>query len=320
MEKLPRLDTDNELKKRILPHCRLKEGEIWQDPEGLHRVGVGDAGNPDFLDRLFKGRRIGTMLNDPPYNIAVGRRPTAALSRKSADEYVEFTRRWLDASLSFLDKDAHFYLWLGADQNDGFQPLPEIMILLREYGDLRSRSFISMRNQRGYGTQQNWMSLRQELLYYVKGKPEFKVVYTDIPKILKGYYKTVGGRRQENLERSRSDCIRPGNIWVDMQQVFYRMEENVPGAYAQKPLASAERILTASPPPGNSVVADLFSHSGTTLLAAEKAQLPCCTMDIDPVYAELSIRRIERFRSTAKTGWQWENPFPEIDMESTERL
>jgi DNA modification methylase len=319
MEKLPRLDTNNELRQQILPLCRLKKGEIWRDPEGFHRVGLGDAGDSRFICSLFEDRRIGTMLNDPPYNIALGKRPSEALSRKTVADYIDFSRRWLDTSLPLLDTDAHFYLWIGADQNDGFQPLPDIMLLLREYKELKSRCFITMRNQRGYGTQQNWMSLRQELLYYVKGNPGFTVVYTDIPKILKGYYKTVGGRKLENMERSRSDCIRPGNVWVDMQQVFYRMEENVPGAYAQKPLASAERILKTSPPPGKSVVADLFSHSGTTLLAAERLKLPCCTVDIDPVFAELSIRRLERFRTTGKTGWQWDNPFPEIDLLPTEQ-
>ena len=62
-----------------------------------------------------------------------------------------------------------------------------------------SRSFITMRNQRGYGTQKNWMSVRQELLYYTKGKLEFYInaEYTDIPKILKGYYKTVNGKKQK---------------------------------------------------------------------------------------------------------------------------
>ena len=40
----------------------------------------------------------------------------------------------------------------------------------------------------------------------------------------------------ENIERGKSPNIRPGNVWVDIQQVFYRMEENVPGCYAQKPL------------------------------------------------------------------------------------
>ena len=100
-----------------------------------------------------------------------------------------------------------------------------------------------MRNRRGYGTQKNWMWVRQELLYYVKGNPNFNVdaEYTDIPKILRGYYKEVNGKITENLERSRSKYIRAGNVWVDIQQVFYRMEENVPGCYAQKPLKAIER-------------------------------------------------------------------------------
>ena len=177
--------------------------------------------------------------------------------------------------------------------------------------ELTSRSFISLRNQRGYGTQKNWMAVRQELLYYTKGDPEFKVTYTDIPKVLKGYYKTINGKVTDNLERGKSDTIRPGNIWLDIQQVFYRMEENIPGAYAQKPLKSIERIIKTSSKPGN-LVADFFAHSGTTLMAAEKLDRSCITFDRDPVFAELTIRRLERYRETGKTGWQWENPFPEI--------
>ena len=105
------------------------------------------------------------------------------------NEYIYFTKEWVKNTLAILDEDAHFYVWLGADQNAGFQPLPDFMIMMREFEELRSRSFATMRNQRGYGTQKNWMSVRQELLYYVKGNPDFTVVYTDIPKILRGYYK-----------------------------------------------------------------------------------------------------------------------------------
>jgi len=90
------------------------------------------------------------------------------------------------------------------------------------------------------------MWVRQELLHYTKGNPNFRVVYTDIPKILRGYYKEVNGRITENLERSKSEMIRPGNVWVDIQQVFYRMEENVPGCYAQKPLKAIQRIIESS--------------------------------------------------------------------------
>jgi site-specific DNA-methyltransferase (adenine-specific) len=164
------------------------------------------------------------------------------------------------------------------------------------------------------------MAVRQELLYYTKGKPFFDVQaeYTDIPKILRGYYKEVGGEKTENLERSKSDCIRAGNVWVDIQQVFYRMEENVNGCYAQKPLKCIERIIRASAKP-NSIVLDFFAHSGTTLIAAEVNDRRCFTIDDDPVFAEICIRRLERFRNTRKLGWQNSHPF-EDEHRSSKKL
>jgi len=154
------------------------------------------------------------------------------------------------------------------------------------------------------------MAVRQELLYYTSGNPPFAVEaeYTDIPKILRGYYKEVKGARAENTVRGKSANIRAGNVWVDVQQVFYRMEENVNGCYAQKPLKAIERILQASSKPGE-LALDFFAHSGTTLLAAERLDRRCYTADLDPVYCEIAIRRLERFRATGKTGWQNDNPF-----------
>ena len=190
------------------------------------------------------------------------------------------------------------------------------MLMMRDL-PFRPRSFITMRNQRGYGTQHNWMAVRQELLYYVRGNPTFNVdaEYTDIPKILRGYYKEINGAVTENLERGKSENIRAGNVWVDVQQVFYRMEENVSGCYAQKPLKAIERIIRASSNPGDLVI-DFFAHSGTTLLAAEVLGRRCCTVDIDPIYCEISIRRLERYRSTGKLGWQNSHPF-QMDLESS---
>lgn len=312
IEQLARLDSDRELHDQLLPFCRLGYGDIWEDPVRGHRVGVLDATSPDHVGRLMGGQRADVMVHDPPYNVAVGNANTDQLSRSDLPTYLEFSRRWVENARHALADDAHFYVWMGADYKDGFQPLPDFMILMREFEELRPRNLITLRNQRGYGTQKNWMWIRQELLYYVKGNPRFTVVYTDIPKILKGYYKEVNGKRTENLERSKSQTIRPGNVWVDIQQVFYRMEENVPGCYAQKPLKAIERILLSSSAEGQ-VVADFFAHSGTTLLAGERLKRRVFTSDIDPVFAEITIRRLERYRQTGKTGWQWQTPFPELE-------
>lgn len=310
-ERLPRLDTRPEWRDRLLPLCRLRQGEIWEDPVRGHRVGVLDATAASDIERLMGRERASLGIHDPPYNVAlVGNRKSETLSKQALTSYLEFSRHWVRNAIAALREDAHLYVWMGADYRDGFQPLPDFMIMMREFPEVRARNFITMRNQRGYGTQKNWMWIRQELLYYVKGEPPFQVVYTDIPKVLRGYYKEIKGKITENLERSKSPTIRPGNVWVDIQQVFYRMEENVPGCYAQKPLRAIERILLASSKEEDLVV-DFFAHSGTTLLAGERLNRRVYTCDVDPIFAELAIRRLERFRNSGKTGWQWRSPFPE---------
>lgn len=301
---LPRLDKNPLLQNRLLKYCRLKRGDIWIDPIGKHRVGCLDAADRADAEKLMRDDKAVLAVMDPPYNLA-------AFEKLTLSEYIEWCRRWIETAEFALAADASLYLWIGADQRAGFQPLPDFMIMMRG-APFKARSFITMRNQRGYGTQKNWMAVRQELLYYAKGEPPFhaEAEYTDIPKILKGYYKEVNGRITENLERGKSDKIRAGNVWVDIQQVFYRMEENVNGCYAQKPLKSCERIINASSRPGD-VAIDLFCHSGSTLLASEMLNRKCYCMDIDPVYCEITIRRLERYRETDKTGWQNSNPFEE---------
>jgi len=318
-ERLERLDFYGELRGRILPFCRLKYGEIWEDPVNRHKVGVLDATKPEDVGKIIGVGKAKSVINDPPYNVAVGNANTTNLFKVSLEEYLEFSEKWVRNAITVMDKDAHFYIWIGTDYRDNFQPLPDFIILMRKFKELKPQNIITMRNQRGYGTQKNWMWVRQELLYYIKGNPSFNVdaEYTDIPKILRGYYKKVNGEITENLQRSKSKYLRAGNVWVDIQQVFYRMEENVPGCYAQKPLKAVERIISSSSSERDLVV-DFFAHSGTTLIAGERLKRKVYTFDIDPVFAEITIRRLEHFRKTGRTGWQWQNPFPEIEKQTRE--
>ena len=304
---LPRIDEQPELRARLLPFCRLRPGDVWIDEISGHRVGCIDATDRSAVMTLMAGKRARLAVQDPPYNLV-------AFETRGISEYIDWSRSWVRNTLLALEPDSSLYVWLGADQRDHYQPLPDFMVLMREF-PLKARSLITVRNQRGYGTQKNWMAVRQELLYYVLGNPSFNIEaeYTGIPKILRGYYKDVGGERTENLERGKRDTIRAGNVWVDVQQVFYRLQENVSGCYAQKPLKSTDRIIRASSNVGDLVV-DFFAHSGTTLLAAELAGRRCYTADIDPVYCEIAIRRLEHFRASGKTGWQnghaFENEMP----------
>ncbi len=299
---IPRLDKNPEVRNCLLKYSRLKEGGIWYDPLGKHRIGCLDAASRTNVKKLMDGKKAVLAIQDPPYNLV-------AFEERERCNFIQWCRKWIATTEFALAVNSSLYVWLGADQKSGFQPLPDFMIMMR-HTPFQTRSFITMRNQRGYGTANNWMAVRQELLYYIKGDPVFNVdaEYTDIPKILRGYYKEVNGQVTENFERSKSENIRAGNVWVDIQQVFYRMEENVNGCYAQKPLNSAKRIIRASSDEGDLII-DFFCHSASTLISSEMNKRRCYTIDSDPVYCEIAIRRLERFRQTGKTGWQNGNPF-----------
>lgn len=299
---IPRLDKNPELRNRLLAYCRIREGEVWDDPLGKHRIGCFDATNKSRIQELMNGKKAALAIQDPPYNLI-------AFEYRDVSEFIGWCKQWIETSELALAENGSLYVWLGADQTAGFQPLPDFMIMMRGT-PFKTRSFITMRNQRGYGTQKNWMAVRQELLYYVKDNPIFNVEaeYTDIPKILRGYYKKVNGKVTDNFERGKSENIRAGNVWVDIQQIFYRMEENVNGCYAQKPLKSCGRIIRASSNP-NDIVVDFFAHSGSTLISSEILNRRCYTIDTDPIYCEITIRRLEHYRLTGKTGWQDSNPF-----------
>jgi len=311
---LPRLDERRDVHAMLLPFCRIKPGEIWTDPVSGHRVGCLDAAKPREVAALMDGKKAELAIQDPPYNLV-------AFKERTVGEFISWCKQWVQCTLDSLSANASLYVWLGADQQDGFQPLPDFMLMMRAL-PVASRSLITMRKQRGYGTQKNWMAVRQELLYYTQGSPVFNIEaeYTDIPKILRGYYKEVKGQRLETQQRGNSENIRAGNVWVDIQQVFYRMDENVNGCYAQKPMKCIDRIVRASSKRGCLVV-DFFAHSGTTLLACEISKRRCFTMDTDPVFCEIAIRRLEHYRETGRLGWQNSHAFAHdlpVQFESSE--
>ncbi|NOY89183.1 MAG: site-specific DNA-methyltransferase, partial [FCB group bacterium] len=145
-ERLKRLDFYHELKEKILPLCRLKYGEIWEDPIKGHRVGVLDATKIEDVKKITTPLKAKLVINDPPYNVAVGNANTPNLFKMNLDEYLEFSQKWVSNANAVLDKNSHFYVWLGADYKDNFQPFADFIIMMRKMNEFQPRNFITMRN------------------------------------------------------------------------------------------------------------------------------------------------------------------------------
>jgi len=89
--------------------------------------------------------KVGTLaIHDPPYNLV-------AFDRRTDAAYSEWWESWVRLTERHLIQNAALYVWLGADQARHFQPLPRFMMMMEPLGLFESRSFITMRNPRGYG-------------------------------------------------------------------------------------------------------------------------------------------------------------------------
>src|SRR5262245_27348089 len=107
---LPRLDTDSEWRNRLLPSCRIRRGEIWQDPHGKHRVACLDATDVEAVSELTTGSQPTLAVHDPPYNLV-------AFETRATNDYIDWCRRWVKSTHHVLAENASFYVWLGADQS-----------------------------------------------------------------------------------------------------------------------------------------------------------------------------------------------------------
>ena len=136
---LPRLEKDEELKQKLLPFCRLNPGDIWIDSISNHKVGCLDAANLSDIQKLMSGNLAKLAVHDPPYNLV-------AFRERELSEYIQWCKKWVSNTWQVLDEDSAFYVWLGADQKNHFQPFPDFMIIMRETG-FEPKSFITMRNQ-----------------------------------------------------------------------------------------------------------------------------------------------------------------------------
>ncbi|NQU06164.1 MAG: site-specific DNA-methyltransferase, partial [Calditrichaeota bacterium] len=120
---LPRIDENSDLHRSLLKYCRLSRGEIWDDPIGRHRIGCLDAADKNDVNQLMAGNETVLAIQDPPYNLI-------AFEQRGIIDFVNWCRKWIINTHNVLSEDSSLYIWLGADQNNGFQPLPDFIIMM----------------------------------------------------------------------------------------------------------------------------------------------------------------------------------------------
>ena len=98
----------------------IKTGTIWK--LGDHILGCGDSRDKEFVAKVVGKEKIKAVIVDPPYGVAVteSKRNFQSLKKdkviendhiQSDEEYITFTKDWLDAVIPHLEKKNAMYIF-----------------------------------------------------------------------------------------------------------------------------------------------------------------------------------------------------------------
>lgn len=272
-------DVEREIKKIKTP--KSKTGDLYA--LGEHRIMVGDALDPAVIKRLTGKEKIAMVYNDPVYNInltydkGVGGKANyggTVNDKRSPKEYREFLKKSLENGLAVSKDDVHVFVW-----NDESQ-IGLVQNVLEELGLRNRRVCLWIKNGQNPTPDVAFSKAYEAAIYATRGRPYISPSFTNLNEIL--------NRELGTGNQLIDDIFDTWNIWL---------AKRVPGqSYehaTQKPVTLHEKAIKRCTKPGDAVL-DSFAGSGSTLIACEQMKRRCFTVDKEPLFVDLTIRRYEK--------------------------
>lgn len=267
----------------VIETPQTEVGQLYQ--LGPHRLMCGDVRNAEDMRRLIGNQIIDLYLTDPPYNVSyVGKTKEALTIQNDAMDqvqYRQFLRECFFAVNPYLKLGGAFYIWHADTERINVQSA------LEEAGWDVKENLIWVKNSFVIGRQDYHWQHEPCLYGWKKGASHYFIPNRSFTTILED---------EVSLERmSKSDLI----------ALIQRYQEETPTTILRvdrptsntlhptmKPLSLIERLILNSSREGEAIL-DTFGGSGSTLLACEATDRISYTMEIDPVYVDVIIKRWE---------------------------
>lgn len=247
----------------------------------LDRVICGDSF--EAMARM-PGGFADLLIVDPPYNLTKDFHGSR-FDARSAEEYREFTERWLDAALPLVKKNGSVYVC--CDWYSGMV----IGELIERKLTLRGR--ITWQREKGRGAEKNWKNGLEDIWFAtVSDDYTFNLDAVKQRRRVIAPYKANGAPKdwQETKDgKFRDTC--PSNFWDDISIPYWSMAENTAHP-TQKPEKLLAKLILASSDVGGTVL-DPFGGSGSTAVCAKKLGRHFVTVEQNPLYCAWAEKRLE---------------------------
>lgn len=236
---------------------KTKRGDIYR--LGNHRLMCGDSTMIDEVEKLMDGEKADMVFTDPPYNTGMKAKPgSTRLTHFFDDDFTD--EQWSDLLNGFM-----------------------------------ASAFIAMKDNAAAYICLDWRR-SHELVPVIKNHFHFSnlIVWDKMVHGLGSDYKYTHefihvckkGKPELATNQGEKDYQ---DVWR-IQRKMGRDEEHA----TKKPVEIVQRAIShASKIDG--LVLDLFGGSGTTLIAAHKANRRAYLMELSPMYCDSSVARWEQF-------------------------
>lgn len=230
-----------------------KPGDIWQ--LGEHILACGDSTNSEDMKRLVDDRVVDLIVTDPPYNVAYEGKTKDKLKIQNDHQSTDDFTAFLEAAFKNMAE------WL---KSGG--------VVYIWHADTMRKAFLD-------AIEQTDLSVR-EVLVWVKNT-------------------MVLGRQDYHWQHE--PCLYgwkegAAHYFIDDRTQTTVMQYDKPAKSIEHPTMKpieliAKQIQNSSRT--NEVVLDPFGGSGTTLIACEHLKRKCLTMELDPRYCDVIVKRWE---------------------------
>lgn len=265
------------------PTCNPQASRTAIEPNGVYQ---GDC--LELLEQVAP-QSVDLVFADPPFNI--GFSYDTYDDRLEYDDFVAWSKRWIDACQRALKPNGSFYIAIG----DEFAA--EIRMIGRDLG-LHLRNWIIWHYSFGQNTQKKFARAHAHIFYFVKDADDF--VFND------QQVRFPSARHTEYSDKRANPLGRvPDDVWDEFPRVCGTFSERQGWHGCQMPEALLARIIRASSQPGD-LVLDPFSGSGTTVVTAAKLGRRYLGFDLSPEYiaqAQKRLTGVDECRAASNGDW-----------------
>lgn len=272
-------DGDAEAAKIVTPQA--KYGDVYQ--LGQHKLMCGDSSKKEDLAKLMGGVQADMVFTDPPYNVNYsgrGKNTSNTIENDNMDEqaFRKMLNEWFARYKENMKRDAPLYCCYASRTH-------------REFEDALNANGFQVRNQIIWVKKVASMGWGD---YRWKHEP---ILYCHQQEAKLNFY---GDRKQytewtEEMSDEELLAMVKKNIEKEEEggsTVWRLHRENKYDHPTQKPIKLVSIAIRNSSKRGDTVL-DLFGGSGSTLIASDQLGRTCYTMELDPRYVDVIIKRWE---------------------------